>query len=170
MGCEIQRSREKTFGAAQGAAGALIVRAVRPDDANAWCRMRQALWPDSGDSHAAEVERFFADRSAARDSVLVAERDGSVVGFVELSLRAYAEGCDTSPVAYLEGWYVSDEARGAGVGRALIRAAEEWGRAQGCTEFASDAEAGNALSADVHRACGFEEVSLIRCFRKRLQG
>ena len=109
----------------------------------------------------------FRDRRPA-DEVLVAEHDGTLAGFVELSLRAYAEGCETSPVAYLEGWYVSPDARGTGVGRALLNAAEMWGRAQGCTEFASDAEADNASSADAHRACGFEEVSLVRCFRKRL--
>ena len=41
-------------------------------------------------------------------------------------------------------------------------------RSQGCREFASDAEAENRLSADVHSALGFEEVGLIRCFRKDL--
>jgi aminoglycoside 6'-N-acetyltransferase I len=71
-------------------------------------------------------------------------------------------------VAYLEGWFVSPEARGTGVGRALIAAAEEWGRLQGCTEFASAAEADNDVSAAAHRAVGFTEAGLVRCFRKDL--
>jgi len=167
MGCEIQRSRAKAFDGGQLGAGSLIVRPVRPPDAAAWLRMRQDLWPDQSGAHDADIREFFSG-SCAADEVLVAEHNGALSGFVELSLRAYAEGCETSPVAYLEGWYVSPDARGTGVGRALLNAAEMWGRAQGCTEFASDTEAGNASSADAHRALGFEDVSLVRCFRKRL--
>jgi len=163
MKCEIQRSRAQTFGAA--GAGSVVVRAVRPGDADAWLKMRTDLWPDDSGSHRTEIDRYFAEQG---ETVLVAEIAGALAGFAELSLRAYAEGCESSPVAYLEGWYVSVDARGSGVGRALIRAAEEWGRARGCREFASDAEADNASSADAHRACGFEEVALIRCFKKPL--
>ncbi len=62
----------------------------------------------------------------------------------------------------------SSEARGRGVGRALVAAAEEWGRGQGCTEFASDAQEDDEASAAAHRAVGFSEVGLVRCFRKDL--
>ncbi len=101
--------------------------------------------------------------------VLFAE-DGEArpTGFVELSLRAYAEGCQSDNVAYVEGWYVVPEARGRGVGRALIEAAEGWARRQGCTELGSDAQLDNAASAAAHRALGFSEVGQIRCFRKPL--
>ena len=89
-------------------------------------------------------------------------------GLAELSIRAYAEGCSSDRVAYVEGWFVVPQARGHGVGRALIAAAEEWGRSQGCRELASDAEPDNAVSAAAHRALGFSEVGLVRCFRKDL--
>jgi len=168
MACEIQKSRAKAFDAGQGAGGSVIVRAVRLSDSEAWQRMRDALWPDGLGGHATDIQKFFNNTSTQRGAVFVAEQGGALAGFVELSLRAYAEGCDSSPVAYLEGWYVAPDARRSGVGRALLRAAEEWGRSQGCTEFASDAEAENTASADAHRACGFEDVSLIRCYKKRL--
>jgi len=168
MACEIQKSRAKAFDAGQGAGGSVIVRAVRAADAESWQRMREALWPDGTGGHATDIQKFFSNTSTSRGAVLVAEHGGALAGFVELSLRAYAEGCDSTPVAFLEGWYVAPDARGSGVGRALLRAAEEWGRSQGCTEFASDTEAGNITSAEAHRACGFDEVSLIRCFKKRL--
>ena len=71
-------------------------------------------------------------------------------------------------MAYLEGWFVVPKARRSGVGRALIVAAEEWGRSQGCSEFASDAQPDNEVSAAAHRALGFIEVGLVRCFRKDL--
>jgi aminoglycoside 6'-N-acetyltransferase I len=98
----------------------------------------------------------------------VEEADGRAIGFAELSIRPYAEGCRSDRVAYLEGWWVAPGGRRQGVGRALVEAAVEWGRAQGCAEMASDAEAENESSAAAHSALGFEEVGLIRCFRRDL--
>jgi aminoglycoside 6'-N-acetyltransferase I len=93
---------------------------------------------------------------------------GAAVGFAELSIRAYAEDCTTDRVAYLEGWYVVPDARRQGVGRALMAAAETWGRSQGCTEFGSDALLDNDVSEAAHLALGFEETVQLRCFRKLL--
>jgi aminoglycoside 6'-N-acetyltransferase I len=103
-----------------------------------------------------------------RGAVLVAEGPSSLLGFAEVSVRAYAEGCRTDRVGYLEGWFVEPDARQRGLGRQLVAAAEAWARSQGCVEFASDAEEANEPSAAAHRAVGFAEVGLIRCFRKDL--
>ena len=100
--------------------------------------------------------------------LLAEDGAGCPVGFAELSIRAYAEGCRSDRVAYLEGWFVVPKARRHGVGRALIAAAEAWGRSQGCREFASDAQPDNEVGAAAHRALGFREVGLVRCFRKDL--
>lgn len=145
------------------------VRPVRPEDASAWLRMRDALWPDDTGSHAAEIREFFAGSRKMPLEVLMAfDEHGTVVGFAELSIRPYAEGCETDRVAYLEGWYVSPEYRRRGIGRALVDAAEAWGRAHGCIEFGSDTNLDNHMSAAAHRALGFEEIEQIRCFRKSL--
>ena len=72
-------------------------------------------------------------------------------------------------MAYLEGWYVVPELRETGLGRQLIEAAETWARSKGCTELASDTEMTNITSLRAHEACGFEEVSRIRCFLKSLE-
>lgn len=130
--------------------------------------MREALWPDVTSSHALEVQDYFAGRLAMPLVVLLALDDTGPLGFAELSIRPYAEGCDTDRVAFLEGWYVETRARRRGVGAALIAAAEDWARARGCREFGSDALAANDVSARAHRALGFEEVETIRCFRKTL--
>lgn len=152
------------------------IRSVEPADAAQWMALRAALWPDEDPtSNESEVARFFAEPASRRDTTLEAvfvatdaARPSELVGFAEVSRRAYAEGCESSPVGFLEGWYVVPGRRRQGIGRALVAAAEAWARALGCREFASDALAENTLSATAHRALGFEEVEVIRCFRKDL--
>ena len=144
------------------------VRAVKRSDEAEWVRMRWALYGDAETVHADEVRRFFGGDLPALHAVLVADADGRVVGFVELSIRPCAEGCHSTNVGYLEGWYVEPAARRHGVGRALVAAGEDWARSQGCTEFASDADLQNEQSARAHAACGFVEVGRLRCFRKPL--
>ena len=148
----------------------ITVRPAQPRDAAAWLQLRRALWPEGSEAeHRADIDRFFAGDGREPLAVLLAEDGaGCPVGLAELSIRAYAEGCGSNRVAYLEGWFVVPKARRSGVGRALIVAAEEWGRSQGCSEFASDAQPDNEVSAAAHRALGFIEVGLVRCFRKDL--
>jgi len=146
------------------------VRPAKPDDSPDWLRMRVALWPEgSASEHAREIDQYFARTLTNPLEVLLAiDETGKTIGFAELSIRNYAEDCDTDRVAYLEGWYVDAAWRRRGVGRALVVAAEGWARAQGCTEFASDALLDNQTSAAAHVALGFEETVQIRCFRKHL--
>jgi aminoglycoside 6'-N-acetyltransferase I len=142
---------------------------VRPGDAAAWERLRQTLWPSEPGEHAGEIARFFAgDRRNPAEVLIALDAAGQAVGLAELSIRPYAEDCYSGRVAYLEGWFVDEAARRTGVGTALVRAAEEWARALGCTELASDTEIENAASASAHRSLGFEETNRIICFRKAL--
>lgn len=131
--------------------------------------MRQKLWPAAEEEHAIEIAAFFSQEEKVLQEALIAlDTDNHALGFVELSIRHYAEGCETDRVAYLEGWYVEPHVRRRGVGAALIKAAEEWGRMQGCREFASDTEWHNETSAVAHRALGFVETDRIICFKKNL--
>ena len=148
---------------------AMIVRPIQQSDSADWERMRQQLWPAPTGEHAAEIELFFkGDRRNPAEVLIALGESGRAIGFAELSIRPYAEECYSGRVAYLEGWFVEGPCRGKGVGGALVKAAEEWARAQGCTEFASDTEIDNALSAAAHKRLGFEEVNRLICFRKAL--
>jgi aminoglycoside 6'-N-acetyltransferase I len=150
--------------------GSPNIRHVMPSDREAWVRMRVALWPeDAVAEHDAEAARFLQGVSRNPIAVLVADGwPAGLIGFAEISIRSYAEGCATDRVGFLEGWFVVPEHRRRGIGGALVRAAERWALAQGCREFASDALADNDESALAHRALGFTEVGMIRCFRKDL--
>jgi aminoglycoside 6'-N-acetyltransferase I len=71
-------------------------------------------------------------------------------------------------VGYAEGWFVRSELRKSGVGAALMRAAEDWARTQGCGEMASDAQIDNNVSQRVHEALGYHEVDRCVHYRKKL--
>ncbi len=149
----------------------VTVRAAIPDDFRAWLQLRLALWPEGSESeHREEIDHFFSGIFPRGPwAVFVAEDDdGRILGFAELSLRPCAEGCLSSPVAYLEGWFVIPEARRLGIGKRLVTAGESWGRSQGCTELASDAAPENAISITAHQAVAFKDAGLVRCFRKHL--
>jgi aminoglycoside 6'-N-acetyltransferase I len=147
----------------------LTIRPVQPTDADAWLHMRCQLWPACSEvEHREEMARFLEGRAREPAEVLVAESDGHLVGFAELSIRPCAEGCDTDRVAYLEGWFVSPGERRKGIGRALAEAAEDWGRDAGCLELGSDTSPDNVVSISAHIAVGFESVGTVLCFRRRL--
>jgi aminoglycoside 6'-N-acetyltransferase I len=143
------------------------IRPVRPTDRAEWLRMRLQLWGGTAEEHTQDLDAYF---SSPQDGVtFVVERPaGGLCGFVEVSLRNYAEGCTTSPVAYIEGWYVDKDIRRRHVGTRLVQAAEAWARRQGLQEIASDTQIDNTVSFHAHTALGYVEVDRIVCFRKRL--
>ena len=143
------------------------IREYESSDLREWLRMRRALWPEIAEvDEANDAAAWLAWPNAV---VLVAERPGGgLAGFAELATRPYAEGCDTSPVAYLEGWYVDPDVRRRGVGAALLRAGESWARARGYREMASNALLDNVASHQAHEALGFSEVERTVHFRKDL--
>jgi aminoglycoside 6'-N-acetyltransferase I len=141
-------------------------------DTDVVARMFFELWPDAAlAEHREEAALILAGTppSTLPLVVFVAEAGDEVIGFIEVGLRSHADGCDTrQPVGFIEGWYVAPEHRGNGVGRALMRAAEHWARAQGCLELASDTWIDHESSRRAHEALGFEVVDRCVHFKKAL--
>jgi aminoglycoside 6'-N-acetyltransferase I len=144
----------------------MTIRSIRESDRAEWVRLREALWPGSLSDHDAETKKYFEQPRTA--AIFVAETDGCLVGFLELEYRPYAPGCRSSPVPFIEGWYVEPARRGQGLGRALVEAAEAHAYAAGHHEIASDTELDNANSIAAHHALGYEEAERVVCFRKSL--
>src|SRR5882762_7653627 len=124
---------------------AVQIRAYRDADWPAWLRLSVALFPEHS---ADDLEPGMREHRARSDAE----------GFVEVGARPYADGCHTSPVGYIEAWYVDPDARRKGYGRALLAAAESWARSQGYREMASDARLDNHVSYEAHRRAGYAEV------------
>jgi len=136
-------------------------------------QLRHALWPESSASdHASELALILAGKPPGilPATIFVAEaNDAALLGFLEAGLRSHADGCDPShPVGYVEGWYVVESQRRHGIGAALLRAAEDWARTQGCTEMASDTQLENLLSQRTHASLGFQIAERSILYRKPL--
>lgn len=144
-----------------------MIRRATYEDKSDWLRMRQGLWPEAP----IEYLRFdMDDRLADPDyAVFIASsEDARVVAFIEAGLRGYGEGCETSPVGYIEAWYVDEYSRGQKLGRDLVSAAEGWAREKGCQEMASDTWLENESSIAAHLKLGYYEVERLVHFVKRL--
>jgi aminoglycoside 6'-N-acetyltransferase I len=148
----------------------VIVRSIRPNDTETWAALRARLWRSAAaDELAAEAQAFLEGKTLPTiAAVFLAEDDTTPVGFIELALRSFSDGCESMPVPHVEGWYVEPFARGRGVGRALMQAAEDWARGGGFTELASDTEPWNERSIAAHARCGFRETERLVKFCKSL--
>nr|MBS0021933.1 GNAT family N-acetyltransferase [Gammaproteobacteria bacterium] len=142
-------------------------------DVEALVCLRAALWPDTPKrEHETEIRKIIAGRPCRTLPLvlIVAEVQKTLAGFVEVGLRSHADGCDPiRPVGFVEGWYVLARHRSKGMGRALIVAAENWSREQGCSELASDTWLNNEASQRAHEALGFEVVDRCVNYRKALR-
>ncbi|NWK96587.1 hypothetical protein DM806_13125 [Sphingobium lactosutens] len=132
-----------------------------------WAFLRAELWPDA--SLPEHRDDILAQLKGSDDQVafLAFDDAGEAIGFAEAALRHdYVNGCDTSPVVFLEGIFVEPSARRRGAARALADAIRDWGRARGCIEMASDADITNGASHAFHAALGFAETERVVYFRK----
>lgn len=141
-------------------------------DAKAWAMLRARLWPDA-DSAAllTEAQAFLSGVAVPAIAYAFVAEDGdppAAVGFIEISIRPFADGCESQPVAHVEGWYVEPSSRKLGIGRALMNCAEAWAREHGFTELASDTQSGNVASLAAHSHCGFAEMERLVKLRKAL--
>ena len=110
------------------------IRRVRPDE---WALLRdlrlRALQADPdafGESLAVATERSDADWQARADSAdhasFVADTSGGFVGMV-----VGGPAPDRPGIAAIYGMWVAQEARGQGIGAALMDAVEDWARSAG---------------------------------------
>ncbi|MDX3579884.1 MULTISPECIES: GNAT family N-acetyltransferase [unclassified Streptomyces] len=137
------------------APSAPLIRAASPADDPALGLVDRLTWSPL---HAVMPEpqppydSFFDERHRPED-FLVAELDGRVVGYVRLvpptPLAANAH------VRQIQGLAVLDEARGNGVGRALVRAAVEETRRQGARRITLRVLGHNAPARKLYEAEGF---------------
>lgn len=145
------------------------IRPLQPEDVKELLRLETALFPYA--TPAAQETRIgklwsMGQVNGVSGAIFVADRgDRRLGGYVEVSLRSVVDGCASTPVGYVEAWYVDEDLRHGGLGRELVQAAEDWARAQGCSEMGSDCLIENVVSLRAHEAMGYEVVD--RCINLR---
>ena len=154
----------------------MIIRNATPQDRPALVRFMSELQeaeralepnrapgPEVADSHLAALEDWTARHPGG--SVLVAEAKGALIGFLVAGVTTDT-GTYLPPETRTHGWisdlWVEPNARGRGVGRALVAAAEDRFRAAGLTRVELAAVVGNieAIRLYEHLGYGRYEISL----------
>lgn len=147
------------------------IRSFTNDEGEKWAGLRKRLWPHADiDQLSAEAIAFLSGTPVPTiaGAFIAEDESATPLGFLELAIRSFSDGCESMPVPHVEGWYVEPFARRRGVGRALMQHAESWAREHGFTELASDTEPWNNASIAAHAQCGFEETERLIKFRKSL--
>jgi len=135
----------------------VTIRDLRSDD---WPAVR-AIYEEGirGGDATFETETPSWDRwdAAHPELRLVAEREGSVLGWAALSpvsARHCYRGVGEVSV------YVAEAARGAGLGRALLQELVELSERDGYWTLTAGVFPENEASIRLHRACGFHQVGV----------
>ncbi|MFF8876408.1 GNAT family N-acetyltransferase [Streptomyces flaveolus] len=130
------------------------IRRARPEDEQPLRRLDRATWsyqhavsPPPGPD-----DPFFRERSGPDDH-LVAELDGTLVGYVRLGFPTPL--ASNAHVRQIRGLAVADAARGHGVGRALVRGAVEEARSLGARRITLRVLGHNTAARGLYESEGF---------------
>ena len=105
-------------------------------------------------------ERFaeFVGGNIASDDacVLVAEEDGSVVGYCQVKILEYPPVLEMARYGHIQDLAIRQECRRRGIGAGLVRAARQWFSRKGIHRIEVRYSARNALAEAFWKNTGFE--------------
>jgi len=142
------------------------VERLGEDDWVAYREIRLRSLLDSPDAfgstygdESSQVDHAWRDWAAGRwrggDAAVFAVRAGDAA-LVGTATGAEYEG--EPGVAYVYAMWVAPDARGAGVGRALVEAVAGWARGRGCERLVLRVTEANEPARRFYAACGFAET------------
>jgi ribosomal protein S18 acetylase RimI-like enzyme len=142
---------------------ALAIRPATPDDLDALAPLFDAyrrFYEQPGDIALASAF-LHARMERGESTILVAEADGQLLGFCQL----YPSWCSVAAarIFVLYDLFVDDGVRRAGVGRALMQAAQDFGRAAGAVRLDLSTARGNARAQALYESLGWrrDDVYLV---------
>jgi L-amino acid N-acyltransferase YncA len=104
-----------------------------------------------------EQEIWFADHDS-RHPLLVAEKDGLILGWASLS--KWSDRCAYSDTAEIS-FYVAEGQRGKGIGRALLEAIIIEGQREKMHTIIARIAEGNLVSIHLLESAGFEHIGIM---------
>ena len=144
-----------------GTAAGLTIRLGRPDDEPAVSRIDRATWSDlSSPAPAPDASAtFFSERTLPQD-VLVAERDGEIVGWAKIEHPTPFPSSEH--VWTITGLAVDPDAQGGGIGRALVEGLAGEARSRGARRLTLRVFAPNERARRLYERCGFKVEGVLR--------
>ena len=147
----------------------ITIKKMEQENTNEWASMRLKLWSDyTIQEHIADIQEVLESKNYSGYMALLA--NSQPIGFAEVSIRPYANGCEEKPVPFLEGIWVDPAYQRQGVGKSLLRQIGNDLITHGYTELCSDAEINNETSHRAHHKWGFYETERVIYYRKPLIG
>jgi GNAT superfamily N-acetyltransferase len=126
------------------------IRNATADDAVAVARLLTELgYPSPADALPERLRRLQKEGSAV---FLAVSPDDSAVGLASVACMPTLHA--DAPVAYITALVTTGAARGRGVGRALVAAAESWARARGCVRLSVTSAEHRADAHAFYSRCG----------------
>lgn len=120
-----------------------------------------------GTAEEAEARRVYERYLERPDTVaLVAEDEGQVIGFLDMEFRTWLNFL--TPQAWIPDLVVAEDARGRGIGAALLARAEELARARGCWGMTLESATWRERAHAFYVSQGWKEVA--RSFSRVLTG
>jgi GNAT superfamily N-acetyltransferase len=114
--------------ATRGSGGRTLLRAARPDDAEALARLSSQLGYPAEAAAVGERLVGLADAPESHAVLVSLDDGGAVTGWVHVSVERTVE---SPPYAEIRGLVVDEALRGGGIGSALVEAAVAWARGRG---------------------------------------
>lgn len=110
-------------------------------------------------------ERLEPILASDEDAILVAVDSGDAVGWIHVAIE---RGLEASGVAGLRGLVVDKGYRSGGVGRMLVRAAEEWARERNCRVVTVRSRISRERAHRFYQREGYVHVKTSHVFSKEL--
>lgn len=141
-----------------------MMRAALPDDAAEMARLAAELgYPMPPEEMARRVARLTGD--VRHHIVVAAEGPDRILGWMHVEHRDSLEGGERAEVM---GLVVDSRARGRGIGRTLVAAAEDWASAKGLAELTVRSNTARELSHPFYEALGYERLKTQHVYIKRV--
>jgi len=130
------------------------VRVAVPQDAPALAQLCQAhaAFEHIDYRPAGHAQRLAQALQAGRVRAWLAERDGLPLGYASVTLDFAT--LDARPFAHLDCLYLAPDARGLGLGRALMEVVRQFAQAQGCINLQWQTPAWNQPAIDFYDKTG----------------
>jgi ribosomal protein S18 acetylase RimI-like enzyme len=106
------------------------------------------------------VESSLDNQDDEHGTVLVAEDDGTIAGFISVSEKKHWSG---QTDAYIGELVVASEFEGRGFGSALVEGATEWSRQRGLERITLATGTRNGRARRLYESLGFEEEGVTLC-------